>query len=201
MFTSLLSVGPAAFAVIPRTLPELAFSRMIFVILCFKRNCAPFALALFSRARTSPEPGDPLIVSFRSFEYTLVTTILGTVPPLNRTGFVSLNWTPFSTRNSKVATFSSAQARSSGAHDDDIRSMVPSNSALRCGTGFGYARTSQSRHSNTKRGTVLDEFSAANVEVFRFLAHVLFSSLQIKTFTNAGCCFRCLIAMSLAVHS
>src|SRR6266487_1390861 len=138
MFTSLLSVGPAAFAVIPRTLPELAFSRMIFVILCFKRNCAPFALALFSRARTSPEPGDPLIVSFRSFEYTLVTTILGTVPPLNR-------------------------------------------------TGFGYARTSQSRHSNTKRGTVLDEFSAANVEVFRFLAHVLFSSLQIKTFTNARC--------------
>ena len=73
------------------------------------------------------------------------------------------------------------QARSSGAHDDDIRSMVPSNSALRCCTGFGYARTSQSRHSNTKRGTVLDEFSAANVEVFRFLAHVLFSSLQIKT--------------------
>src|SRR5438552_18478260 len=37
------------------------------------------------------------------------------------------------------------QARSSGAHDDDLRSMVPANSALRCGTGVVSARTGQSR--------------------------------------------------------
>src|SRR5436309_7229245 len=58
MFTVLLS----DVAEIPSTPPEVGFSLMTRVILCFKRISTLLALALFSKGRTRPDPGLPLMV-------------------------------------------------------------------------------------------------------------------------------------------
>ena len=58
-------------AVMPWTRPEEGLSRTMRVRLWRSRNSTPLARALFSSARTRPDPGLPLIVSLRSSEYGL----------------------------------------------------------------------------------------------------------------------------------
>ena len=109
MFTA----WPPFATVMPSTRPELRVSRMIEVILCLSKICAPFLRALSSSRRTRPEPlrlrcgaMTPLGMC-----HSLVTKMRSTVDASGeRIGF-SMNSTPFSIRNSYVATFSSAKTR------------------------------------------------------------------------------------------
>ncbi len=81
------------------------------VNLCLSRNFTPFARALAAKCLARPEPFLPLMVSLMLSENGRMIASLGTVSFGAMIGAVSLNLTPFSTRNSNVGTFSSAQTR------------------------------------------------------------------------------------------
>ena len=109
----MFTVRPSRVAVIPSTRPADGPSRTMLVILCRSKTSAPFARALFSNARTSPEPTRVGWWVTRS-----LATGHWTVRCCRRTrdawvGPVRWSWnsTPFSIRNSYVAAFSSANAR------------------------------------------------------------------------------------------
>ena len=107
------TVRPSRVAVTPSTRPAAGLSRTMLVILWRRRTCAPLARALFSSARTRPDPTRVGWCVTRS-----LATGHWTVRCCRRTREAwvgptrwSWNWTPFAIRNSKVGAFSSAKAR------------------------------------------------------------------------------------------
>ena len=104
---------PSAWTTTPRTFPPLPWSRTICVISCLSRICAPFLRALSARRRTSPEPLRLRRGAITSLGmcHSWVTKTRGTVEASGVTIGFSMKVTPLSSRNWKVGTHSSANAR------------------------------------------------------------------------------------------
>ena len=109
----MFTVRPSWTALTPSTRPPAGPSRTMLDILWRSSTSAPLARALASRARTRPEPtrvGWCVTRSLATGHCTVRCCRRTCEAPVGPTRW-SWNWTPFSMRNSKVAAFSSAKAR------------------------------------------------------------------------------------------
>ena len=97
----MLMVLPSAFDLDAEHLARFGCSRMIRVILCLSRICAPFLRALSASRRTSPEPLRLRCGATTSAGmcHSLVTKMRGTVEASTGPIGFSMNSTPLSSRN------------------------------------------------------------------------------------------------------